>query len=1210
MINNNEKISLEIEILTQQINVFEDKIKQLEAKLNKFQSQKREVKIEADIKDAEKELSKLQLLINKLGISEKNLQTYKKFGDILAGLAVKIKDMGKEFIDEALNIKGYENAIIRLSESTEKGKKTIDFINKLAVSSQEFSLESLYVAGKHLKNFKLDVEKLLPLISDFADVYGVDVSKASLMFSKALVGTRGGLTTLMTQFGITREELKKFGAEFTKQGVIVPQSIKSIEAVMKLLVEYSKKAGKQSQDSAEQFENAVAKYNNSIQLTKIAIGKELLPVVSSLLEKIAQLTLKFSEMSIEQKKTIANITLLAGGAVLTGQAITLLIPVVNGLKIAYTALSAAIIANPISAIAIGIGAVIYSLEEWYKEQQKLKQAKIEEDLKPVAKELSNINNIINEINNKKLSIDTSKIKAQIEDLRNDSRELQISEQGNKPFFIQSFDKNQTVVSITNPYRIDKIDIENGEKLSSVYQKINGIYEGIIDKEKNGTELTEKEKQAKIEIENLLRQIDISLSGFSPKQDEYNKKLDDTKQKIENISPAIKKLSNDINNAFSALTAGLNTAADKFADKANSKTGEKPSFSAGKDNTDDQRLQALQKKFNYHKDLQKADKESQSQYLSWLNEFKGKYKFTNEELLQIDVEVQTAKDKINQYNKKQADKAEKDREQALKKEEDDFKTEYNIFKKSLDEKLKYGKITSDDYVKQTLKFAKDHQKFITPELGDEMNLRNQEVFDKHNQELLKQKEEEGRKLEENQKKQEALQEKKKAAELEITRIITENSNQTADLQQDNNNDTAENFIANKKKELNSLESTLAKKIEYFKDAGIEEVKISEFIASEKKKLEAEVLKDFKEKEKEKQSIISDTKDEIEKLDKELEELKAKKNALSSKSSFLFGDEANPLKTAEEAFSSSFNGHIDNYQAKFEEEKNLDSQIKTIEDQKSQLQLKELEASQALATLKQNEAIATGEVVTALQNFSGALNDASSSSGSGGAGGPSGDSESDDSKGFQNTYSGTMQDIKNSSGDSTLNNPVLSAGDSKNNKKDNAQIGDYTYSSGAIGAGAGAGIKEQQEQRKKKSKKRLQDYMNSGAGGSGNMPSDEVYGNIPQNIEEREGWGNPSLDKEMQNIGGKWAVKNMRLAISKSSEDLMTNFLQGAVRRSREVNRSLTNNTYNNNRSNSETNNNQNIVIHFDNKQTQNITSSNEKRKVNDFISMALAAKTLR
>ncbi len=1152
MINNNEKISLEVEILTQQINVFEDKIKQLEAKLNKFQSQKRKVKIEADIKDAENELSKLQILINKLGISEKNLQTYKKFSEVLSGLAVKIKDMGKEFIDEALNIKGYETVTIRLSESTEKGKKTIDLINKLAVSSQEFSLESLYVAGKHLANFKLDVEKLLPLISDFSDVFGADVDKASLIFSKALVGTRGGLTSLMTNFGITREELRRFGAEFTNQGVIVPQSIKSIEATMKLLVEYSKKAGKQGEDSAEQFENAVAKYNNSIQLTKIAIGKELLPVVSSLLEKIAELTLKFSEMSIEQKKTIANITLLAGGAVLTGQAITSLIPVINGLKIAYTALSTAIIANPISAIAIGIGAVIYSLEEWYKEQQKLKQARIEEDLKPVNNELRNMKDLIEDINKNSLKVNIKTSSEDIARAKEEIRSLAVSQYGDETFYLNTLNKDKGSIDIRTSWR-KFVRIDSGEKLEDVYNKVIPIIDKINEKKKNSIELTEYEIEAEKDCNNILYMIDSQLSGINANYDRGNKALDDTKKKIEALSPALQNLSSLVEKAFSGLNTGLNAVADKLNNKEGNKEGEKPVFTAGDKNTDDQRLQALQKKFNYHKDMQKADKETQSQYLQWLNEFKGKYKFTNEELLQIDVEIQTAKDKINTYNKKQAEQAIKEKEEAIKKEEADFKTEYNIFKKSLDEKLKYGKITSDEYIKQTLKFAKDHQKFITPELGDEMNLRNQDVYDKHNEELLKAKEEEGKKIEQTRKKEEEALQKKRNATLAIEEEIARNNADYNEQIRLNEKKTIENFIKNEQDKINTFQANLNKKIEMYQSAGVDEVNIDRLVVSEKKKIQAEVLEDFRNKEKEKQAELQDTFDKIKTVNEELEKLYKERDELKNKGSF---SNTTFFKNVNDAFDK----HVDSYQDKFEQEKELDEKIKNKEDEKSLLQTAEQKASLELTVIKNSEKIATEGVITSLQAFSEALNSSSGTSGTSDTGGTGGDggtnTGTEDEQGFQNTYSGTMNSIEASSGDSY--NSIIAGGDTKNNPA-NKQIGKPLY--------------------------------------YGNLPQNknvEDVGNIPQNY---------SAEK------GSWSIKNLS-SDKQSSLNTMFDFLTGIAGNMKDINNSITNNKIMNSVDNSRiTNNRSNININIDNK-SQNITNPEIKRRINDFISLTLAGKTVR
>ena len=631
---------------------------------------------------------------------------------------------------------------------------------------------------------------------------------------------------------------------------------------------------------------------------------------------------------------------------------------------------------------------------------------------------------------------------------------------------------------------------------------------------------------------------------------------------------------------------------------------------------------LHESFPYpHKDLQKADQESQSQYLTWLNSFKGKYKFTQEELLQIDVEVQSAKDKINTYNQKQSDKASKAKEDALKTDEQNFKSEYTLFKKSLDEKLKYKKITEDQYFSEMGKFAKSHQSFITPELGQEIDINNQGINDRRNDEAIKANEKLNKLKEDEQKKQEALLEKKKSAMLEVDRQIAENSQKTSELMLKVDNETTESFIKNEELKFTTLKDKLNKKIEELRLSGVEEIKIRQLINSEIETLQAESLNSFKEKEKEKKTIIDETKVEIQKVEKELLKLKSEKETLQNKGSFLTGEDS-PLISMEQALKTTPD-HFDSYQEKFQEEKKIDEEIKTVEEQKQSLQLKELDASKALATLKENEAVATGEVVTALNTFAKSLEDASSSSSGSSSGGGAGESSSGsndaDNKGFQNTYSGSMSDIEKSSGDSY--NGIVAGGDSKNNTA-NKQIGDYVEAgtNSAIAGGAeGSGIHEQKE-RKKKSKK-IQDHMNMGGGHGGNMPdsSSEYSGNTgsghsgnmpdPNSTGQDFGWENPTNDKIMRDLGGKWSVKNLSSAINRSSSDIFKNFLQGASEKIRNINNSISTNNRYNSQSHTDNSSNQSVVIHFDNKQTQNITSQAGRKTVNDFISLGLAAKTL-
>ena len=171
----------------------------------------------------------------------------------------------------------------------------------------------------------------------------------------------------------------------------------------------------------------------------------------------------------------------------------------------------------------------------------------------------------------------------------------------------------------------------------------------------------------------------------------------------------------------------------------------------------------------------------------------------------------------------------------------------------------------------------------------------------------------------------------------------------ELQIKNENDTVENFIKNEELKFTTLQDKLNKKIEELRKSGVAEIEVRRLINSEVELLQAESLNSFKEKEKEKQTVIEETKVEIQKLEKELSKLKDEKEALQNKGSFLTGEDS-PLISMEQALKITPD-HYDSYQEKFQEEKKIDEEIKTIEDQKTQLQLKELEATQALATLKQ-------------------------------------------------------------------------------------------------------------------------------------------------------------------------------------------------------------------------------------------------------------------
>src|SRR5574343_73240 len=279
------------------------------------------------------------------------IDNLKDMSSVFGNFSSTLIGFGKDAMDQALNIGGLENAIVRLSDSAIEGQKTVDFIKNLALTGQEFSTESLLQAGQkltqystNLKELGVTVEDILPKVADFADVQMVDVADASATVAKALSGTRGGITALAAQYGITTEKLIEYGAAVNSSGEIEDDALESKQAVIRILDEFSSRAAVNAESASEQYENSIAQLNNTFTELKTEIGQEVIPVVIDLTNYGIELLQWVKDLDPEVKNTAISFTALATGLALAGQGVTGVLAIAAPFGTVLSSLGAKIIA--------------------------------------------------------------------------------------------------------------------------------------------------------------------------------------------------------------------------------------------------------------------------------------------------------------------------------------------------------------------------------------------------------------------------------------------------------------------------------------------------------------------------------------------------------------------------------------------------------------------------------------------------------------------------------------------------------------------------------------------------------------------------------------------------------------------------------------------------------------------------------------------------
>ena len=625
------------------------------------------VKIGADIKDLDKGINDSVDGLKKLTDAEiqaskeskETAENLKKLADramvdnlkdmasALGGFSSVILDFGKGAMEQALSIGGLENAIVRLSDSAVEGQKTVDFIKNLALTEQEFSTESLLKAGEKLTQFStnikelgLTVEDILPKVADFADVQMVDVADASAVVAKALSGTRGGITALGAQYGITTEKLIEYGAAVNNSGEIEDDAIESKRAVIKVLDEFSQRAAIGAQSASEQYENSIAQLNNTFTELKTEIGNEVIPTIIDLVKQGTEVLKWIKDLDPETKKTALTFTAWAGGIALAGQGVTGFLAAAAPFQGVMSSLSAKIVTATgnttamgasmgtmgavlpivaVGALVIALGALANATIEYQKSITELQKTDIENSLNLQAKAVTELREAFRGA--------TVPQQAFFQVMAEGIKELLKSEEGLKRLKVLL--ESSVLSEIANTEAMNKLQKEKADleqQLSNVRSK---------NKDGDNKILNEQEKQIKTQIA-------------------------DTEVLIKQKQTYIQEMRNERKEIYEAQKAHKDET-DAIKDK-----GKAIEETVGKQKVSEEAMKTYWK--NYET-IAINEKKTATEKIKTLKDLLNQYNLTDEQRAKVNKEIEKQEAKVTAYLKEQNKERLKDEQETYKKKED-------------------------------------------------------------------------------------------------------------------------------------------------------------------------------------------------------------------------------------------------------------------------------------------------------------------------------------------------------------------------------------------------------------------------------------------------------------------------------------------------------------------------------------------------------------
>lgn len=206
--------------------------------------------------------------------------------------------------------------------------------------------------------------KLIELAGDLTAMYGGTTADAV----RALTGSLKGNNTMLDNYGMAVNDAmvktKALELGLMKQGGQMTLSAKQA-ATLALIYEQTGAAQGQASREAEGASGSMRTLKTEFTNLTTQLGQELLPMITPLIQKLVDMSARFSNLQPETKKTIVIVGALVAAigplSLGIGTVLTLIPTMVTGfvaVKTAFVSLTAVMMANPFTAIATALAAVV------------------------------------------------------------------------------------------------------------------------------------------------------------------------------------------------------------------------------------------------------------------------------------------------------------------------------------------------------------------------------------------------------------------------------------------------------------------------------------------------------------------------------------------------------------------------------------------------------------------------------------------------------------------------------------------------------------------------------------------------------------------------------------------------------------------------------------------------------------------------------------
>ncbi|MEQ8168537.1 MAG: phage tail tape measure protein [Candidatus Eremiobacterota bacterium] len=924
------------------------------------------------------------------------VENIKEVAGSISTLSNALLSVGKEIIQTTADFEMLEARMLTAAKGNEKLRDELMAFAKEAASSTPYSVQQVTDSIIKLEAYGFKAKEVFSKVGDMAAAYGKDLSQAV----EAVADAQTGELERLKEFTITKQQLidkarEMFGKEIVNAKGQITDLKAMNEALFTIMEERSSGAMGRMMDT---YTGAMSNFKDAVEQMQQSIGKEFLPRLTEFVKWAGSVVDAFNSLDQGTKSVLSNLGLFTIAIVGVGGKL-----VSTGLQIqAFTAsLQASQIAmlsfaGAAAGIGIVIGVVANSYIDAWRKMEEQKSEKIEEETKKIAEGFKNVKEAIELVNKTPVEISLDpKIEEKIASLEERIKAIREAAAGNldaegKTFSFElasnPLDRNNDMI---NSYQMDyskAMDflLQKQEELNKKLSE-TGLPADVVQKYK--AQLAEVNLEVKrlyetLEKENpemYKRQIDI-LEGSLAKAEEGKNYAEDSKKAWSGLFDAVEKGFGSVKEAAeelpklpsvtdSVLNKQINTVKNLYNAHKLSATqiikeidNVKKSYDLTTEQTaklDAWRSQLEGKIEQHNKKIQQSYKENWTTFLSELKVALSAGEISQKEYNQnistyihehatelqnnanlktkIEKEYYAGVNKLQKEQAKEAKEAEKERvesiKEATKESQKSIKEAWSTFIDEQTVKLNEGAINQKEYMNSIKKYQQDNMREIQKVSGLSLDIEK-----KYSQEVKKLRQEEAAEAKK-------VAEARLAAEEEIALEIEALDNDVTGSQLKN----------------------IQKKIDKFKDAGVEQVKLEEYTQKAIQDLQQTTQEKFDQQIQNSKDKIEDLAEKIRQIDVKLKENKEKQDKLTSLSSSSGSDKSSPIKSIEEAFSTG----LGEFNKKMEELKKLEEESKKLQAEKAQAEREQKQAQEKLVKAQDDSKKATEELTAALKENTAAL-----------------------------------------------------------------------------------------------------------------------------------------------------------------------------------------------------------------------------------------------